>query len=247
MKEYTEFMSALFKRSGVVLYRTEMKHPELHMLQLGDAAFQLRPEKFAGKRPAVYYKFRYTAPCDQFAELRRLICEVQDAKGLRAAFKGMVAVDVSEWYGREKEEYFEVLLKYLYDHRASWYTVLVLCSPTQRQTQAMMKACSQYIKPYLVGESPEYERDVQTERIREIFKSCDGAISNRGLDCLAETLQSLPVGFRDDPDMLQRMVEELLDSAEGDDSVGLREVNAYLENENTVLGMYKSKERDGRR
>lgn len=94
-----------------------------------------------------------------------MLC-IRENTGLRANFRGVVAIEVAQWLGHEKEEYLTVLLKYLYDHRDLWLTVLVLNSETDSQTHRFLSACAVYISPRCF--------DVclfsQPERLKEVIR-----------------------------------------------------------------------------
>ena len=99
---------------------TDLTEAESLIKILAEEEKKRTPQAFAGNEPCVYFKLPYVPPCDPFKELRRLILRIRENTGLRANFRGVVAIEVSDWIGHEREEYFTVLLKYLYDHRAFW-------------------------------------------------------------------------------------------------------------------------------
>ena len=117
------------------------------MERLAEQAFQKHPERFRGRQPYAFCRVRYVPPCERFPELRRLILCVKEVTGLRAEFRGIMAAEVSEWLGREEEEYFTVLLKYLYDHRDIWQGWLVVRNCPERQMARFLSACALYLTP----------------------------------------------------------------------------------------------------
>ena len=85
---------------------TDLTEPEALVERLAEQAFQKHPERFRGRQPYAFCRVRYVPPCERFPELRRLILCVKEVTGLRAEFRGIMAAEVSEWLGREEEEYF---------------------------------------------------------------------------------------------------------------------------------------------
>lgn len=126
---------------------TDLTEPEALVERLAEQAFQKHPERFRGRQPYAFCRVRYVPPCERFPELRRLILCVKEVTGLRAEFRGIMAAEVSEWLGREEEEYFTVLLKYLYDHRDIWQGWLVVRNCPERQMARFLSACALYLTP----------------------------------------------------------------------------------------------------
>lgn len=126
---------------------TDLAESETLIRAIAEKEQQRDPHAFAGKTPLVYFKFSYVPPCEPFKELRRLILQVHDNTGLRANFKGIVAIEATEWIGHEREEYFSVVLKFLYDHSDLWRSAMILTNCSQPQLQRFLSACARWITP----------------------------------------------------------------------------------------------------
>ena len=128
---------------------TDLAEAESLIQALAEEEKKRSPGSFVGKSPCVYFKLPYIPPCEPFKELRKLILRIRKSTGLRANFRGAIAIEASEWVGHEREEYFTVLLKYLYDHRAFWKMAVILNRCTGNQIDRFLSSCSRYITPRL--------------------------------------------------------------------------------------------------
>ena len=110
----------IFGGSDLVFLVTEMKDNDKIVKSISEQTYANNPGIFEGDDPYAYYKMKYVPPYDSFGELRHLILRIKNSTGLRYEFKGIVAIDLFEWLGHENDEYFDVTLKFLYDHRNIW-------------------------------------------------------------------------------------------------------------------------------
>ena len=101
--------------------------------------------RLVGSERPIYYRSRYTAPYEDFLELKNLLLLVRSMDDVNA--ENIVAVDLSEWIGHEQEEYLTVMLKYLHDRRSHWKYVFTVGSC------GMEDAAKLYVrlKTYLCG------------------------------------------------------------------------------------------------
>lgn len=94
--------------------------------------------RFEGRKKGVYYHSEYTSPCNSFKEIKKLILSTNSVKGLRKEFSGIVMIDISEWLNHESENYFSILLKFLYDKNACWKYVFTINSDDKRKKERML-------------------------------------------------------------------------------------------------------------
>lgn len=170
-----------------------MEEKEAVLQAAAEELMKRDPESFDWQRACVYYKLDYVPPCDRFQGLRQLILRVRGAAGLRADYRGVVAVEVSQWLGHEREEYFTAFLKYLADNAHTWRTVLVV-----EETPRLQKLlCA--VAPYLT---------VRTQRLRvepvAYMESILGVTLSEDSRALLEPLvENLSLG------VLERVAQEL--------------------------------------
>lgn len=189
---------------------TDLTEAEALLCRLAAEARQRNPRQFEGNTPCVYFKLPYVPPYEKFELLRQLILKVRQNTGLRADFHGVVAIEVNEWLGHEKEEYFTVLLKYLYDHAHIWNTVMVLKNATQSQQQRFAAACACIITPRMQDVSVFGDEQLLTQLLEERFRACKCMICREDSIGLARLLmEKLPREHRS-LTVLERTVEDLL-------------------------------------
>lgn len=126
------------------LLETDILEPEILIRRIASEMAEEHPEYFSGNTPQVFFKLRYTPPYTTFPELRNLILQIRKAAGFRSEFRGVVAIDVSEYKGHEEEEYFTILLKYLYDNGANCRIMFICCQYSDQELAKLYNSCIKY-------------------------------------------------------------------------------------------------------
>lgn len=88
-----------------------------------------------------------TAPFERFEGLRQLVLKTRDAAGLNACYQGITALDLSEWLGHEQEEYLQISLKFLHDHRRDWRVLFTFGAAGPDRILRMMQAAAPFLRP----------------------------------------------------------------------------------------------------
>lgn len=187
---------------------TDLTEAESLIKVLADEEKKRVPQTFAGKESCVYFKLPYIPPCDPFKELRRLILRIRENTGLRANFHGVIAIEVTEWIGHEREEYFTVLLKYLYDHRTFWRIATVLNGCTPNQINRYLSCCSKYITPRLFTINVFGDHDTLCSLIQNEFTKQNRRITQEATDLLATALARQELQGARSLTLIERTVEE---------------------------------------
>lgn len=187
---------------------TDLTESESLIKYLAAAEQRARPGDFAGNAPCVCYKMPYVPPYETFRELRNLILRVREHTGLRADYRGIVAVDVSQWLGHEQEEYFTVLLKYLYDHRDRWQATLVLNRSTPDRTRRFLTGCARYITPRAFDLALFSSRDALCGILRSTFARLGKPIAPEALQLLCQALMDPALAEARSLTLIQRAAEE---------------------------------------
>ncbi len=139
--------SDLWDGADAVLLCSGMEENERFAQDLARAQERITPEWFDGLSPIVCQKLIYTAPYERFEGLRQLALKIQDSTGLRACFRGIVALDLSEWIGHEQDEYLKITFKYLHDHRQIWRSLFTFGAAEPPQILRMMRAAAPFLRP----------------------------------------------------------------------------------------------------
>lgn len=197
-------------RQQLSVVKTDVVEAESLVRDLAETEAAINPGDFAGKSPCVYFKLPYIPQCEPFKELRKLILRVKESTGLRAYFKGVVAIEVTEWIGHEQEEYFTVILKYLYDHRDNWVSALVLNNPTENQLHRFTVACAKYISPRLYDACLFTDKAILVERIRKLVSTLDGVIDQHAAEELAAILMRENLKHCRSLSLVERVVEDAI-------------------------------------
>lgn len=221
----------------LVVMDTDLEEPGSMLLQLSDEERRFDPGSFSGERPCVFFRLPYTPPCNSFTDLRRLILQVRDATGLRADFHGIVAIDATEWLGHEQEEYFTVVLKYLYDHLDLWRPVMVLSGCSAPAFRRFLTNCAKYITPrpfrLHLFRDPELLERTTLQSLTDQGRTIDP----EGLRLLTETLAQPALAPVRSLDLIRRTVEELLERFPESDHIRRDQVCHHLDQPDHTLTM----------
>ena len=220
---------------------TDLVEAETLIRQIAEKEHLARPHAFAGLKPHVYFKMPYIQPCDSFQELRRLILRVRENTGLRAEYRGIVAIEATEWLGHEREEYFTVLLKYLYDHREQWQAVIVLqdCGPDRMRR--FLAACVRYMTPKQVSIRLFEDAASLLEPVRSVFRNQGSSISQAAAAMLAEALVKPELKEARSLEFIHRAAAEIISYSGGLWQITEDHVKEYLLDSATMLYMLAGK------
>lgn len=220
---------------------TDLIEAESMIKTLAEEEKKRAPHAFAGKEACVYFKLPYIPPCDPFKELRGLILRIHENTGLRANFKGVVAVEVSEWIGHEREEYFTVLLKYLYDHRSFWRIALILNGPSPNHVNRFLSDCSRFITPRLFTINVFGDQDTLCSLIQNEFSQQGRSITQEAVELMAIALARPELKDARSTTLIERSIEEVIYMAENNRSVTVESIRNYLLDPYSTLTMMAGK------
>ncbi|MDO5131630.1 MAG: hypothetical protein Q4D81_01450 [Eubacteriales bacterium] len=141
------------------------------------------------REPCVFYRLRYENPQQQFTGIRKLILSIRRSMGMRSGFYGTAGIDVSAWKDHEEEEYFQILLKYLYDNSREWSLVFICSNYSDREYLCLKYHCVNYFAIesralYL------YPQGILEANIRNAFSDIYCEIEPDAAAMLAEALRS---------------------------------------------------------
>lgn len=115
----------------------------------------------------VMYKLPYVPPYGEF-----------DLKGIQLAVRSKdifqqstvdLMIDLTDWSGHEKEEYFVTTLKFLYDHKDVWKYVFVMNEKSQNKARNMFIASRMYMQGDLVFQEKWNDEITLAQYIRKKY------------------------------------------------------------------------------
>lgn len=212
----------------LTVIRTDLTEPEGFMLHMAEKSREKHPQRFTGRTPCVFYRLRYVPPCENFRELKNLILRIENAKGLRANFRGIVALEASEWIGHEQEEYFSIVLKYMYDHREYFHCAMILKDCPQQRLQRFLDAVDVFITPRVLDGNVFSEPARLTGYITEIFGARGCPIRRNAAEALAEILGRPNRSKARSLSMIERTADEVIGLSGSPREITERHVERYL-------------------
>lgn len=231
-------------RTGIhqlAVINTDLIEAESLIKGMAEKERQQHPEAFAGRTPCVYFKLPYVQPCDTFKELRRLILRIHENTGLRANYKGIVAIEATEWIGHEREDYFTVLLKFLYDHRDLWQAAMVLNDCKPAQIQRFFSACVRYVTPKVFDIKLFEDADVLRSVIQEEFQKRNTCISHAAATMLAASMVNPALKDARSLTFIERTVDEVLSYNDNRQQITVDRVKDYLLDDCSTLTLMAGK------
>lgn len=220
---------------------TDLMESESLIIALAEEERKRDPNAFAGNEACVYFKMPYVPPYERFGELRKMILRIHENTGLRANFKGALAIEVTEWIGHEHEEYFVVLLKYLYDHRHLWRIATILNSININQASHFLSLCCNYITPRLLTVNVFTEQKNLCALIQRAFSLRDKRILTEAVDLLAISLAKSEIKEARSLSLIERTVEEIISMNEGKKIITSANIRDYLSNPYVSLSLMAGK------
>lgn len=197
--------SSRYKIPGLVLLQTDETEPELLYKNTVCNPDGDRP---GYGRPCVFFRMRYEAPLKPFTGIKKLILAIRRKTGLQSGFHGAVGIDVSPWKGHEEEEYFQILLKYLYDNSGEWDLTFICSNYTGQEFLNLQYHCVSYF----MIESRQiclYPPGILESSIRRTFTELRQEIEPDAVDILAAAIRSCSGRISGLPQKLPRIACEI--------------------------------------
>lgn len=226
----------------ICILNTDITEPEIMIRQLAACAAREYPDAFSGEAPQVFFRMRYTPPYETFQEIRKLILQIRSATGVRSCFHGIITVDVSEYKGHEDEEYFTILLKYLYDNTKGSKTVFVCSRYTDKEIRNLMNACMRFF-PIQYEQIFVYEHNQLKTLIKAAFSKCRLRTDSESIELMADLLGSEDLSDYRTLQLIERLPEEFRRMTKSglyegqSDSVSVKTVRDYFEDSHSPLCM----------
>ena len=159
--------------------------PELLIRIIAEDASRSLPASFCGEGLQVFTRLKYTAPDEPFQEIQKLILQIRKAAGFRSVFRGIIAIDVSEYKGHEEEEYFTIFLKFLYDNARGCKIVLVCSQYEEQDVKKLLGGCMRFF-PIQHEKMEIFEREQLRGLIRSAFHEYMLEIDSENVERIAE-------------------------------------------------------------
>lgn len=226
---------------NLIVIQTDLVEAEGLIRQIAADETRKNPQNFAGKTPCVFFKMPYIPPYEPFKELRHLILRVHENTGLRACYKGIVAIDTTDWVGHESEEYFSILLKYLYDHRDVWIAAMIVNNPSPAQLQRFLSVCVKYITPRAVDARLFSDRSILSRALRKTFREQGAVLCQEAEEHLVSALQRDELKDVRSLTLLERTAEEIIQHSGGATTISAETVYDYLSDPYAALTMMAGK------
>lgn len=173
----------------ICILSTDIVETEILIRLLADKTSKRYPDAFKGEVPQVFYRMRYVPPYESFQEIRKLILQIRNATGIRSRFHGIIALDVSEYKGHEGEEFFTILLKYLYDNTRGCKVILVCSQYAEKDHRRLLGRCAEFF-PVQQEQLNIYDHERLKYLIESSFEKRKCKVDSGSVELIADILNS---------------------------------------------------------
>lgn len=97
------------------------------------------------KRDILFFKLRYVPP---YEDLKKMLAELQIKERKKNTFGDNItlALDITEWVGKEDDEYFSVIVKFLSDMSSRWNYIFTVNMTRTECIHPMFRFLRQYMQ-----------------------------------------------------------------------------------------------------
>lgn len=150
--------------------------------------------EFLGESPWVYDSFSYCMPEDErFPALENLHYTLEEAAGRTGIYKGCLCLDLSAWAEHEGEEYFDILLGYLYDRKEDIFPAFLVHLQEDMQREQVEALCHKVAGYFRVEpiEMQACKAKDYVEHMRSYLLRHGRLLTEDGAECLEEILEKV--------------------------------------------------------
>ena len=197
----------------------------------------IAPEDFAGEKIYVYHKMNYVEPYEKFDEIKKLQTVIKNATGLRANFKGIVAIDVQEWLDHLKDEYFLITLKFLYDHlQFGWHYIFTVGNKDKTSAMKFVLLLARYFKPYIIEMAPFGNQAFLEEYAQRYMEDTGKTFALDTLKKFVRLLGAMDEDELKDLEIVKNIIRDIADST-NKKVIGNRELKTYLAQGDSLMNL----------
>lgn len=227
----------IWKIKNAYVLVTELSENERMIQEFAENARNVSPNDFVGERLYVYHKMNYIEPYKEFNELKKLQVAVKSATGMRANFKGIVAIDVQEWLGHFKEEYFLVTLKFFYDQlQHGWRYVFTLGNNDREDCKDIVLLLARYFKPYIVEVTPFGCEGILEKYVQKYMEETGKVFTRDTQKKFVTLLLSIQDNELKDLELIKNIVNDIAEST-NKKIIGSRELKMYLTQGDSLVNL----------
>lgn len=180
-------VARLPKSKNAFVLLSDIRDSEVAVADLAKEYKSQYPDKFDGIYDYVYYHMAYTPPYEKYMHLKQIHCLITEAHPLQAIYKGIVAINVSEWLEHYDEEYFLYLLMFLHDNTGNWLPVLVCGDCNEEEINGILRTANRFLRAFPLSYSL-YSIETIKRVINDICPFNDKKLSHKAINVFANVI-----------------------------------------------------------
>lgn len=192
---------------------TKLEEKEQYIRNMTKSYVDMHPEQFNCDEKCLYVSLNYASlqNSDRFYEIKRIQEAVNQAARLKGEFKGILALDFTEYLKKEEEYFFHIILKFLHDMKKNYcwqyiFTVTLNKSVTDKDIKAMQNVIAHYLRPKaFIEERVDEGSELLKDKKRMPFLNCYSEEALRELAKIINSNKELA-----DMTILESLTEDIL-------------------------------------
>lgn len=200
-------VARLPKSKNAFVLLSDVRDSEVAVADLAKEYKSQYPDRFDGICDYVYYQMTYTPPYEKYMHLKQIHCLIAEAHPLQAIYKGIVAINVSEWLEHYDEEYFLYLLMFLHDNTSNWLPVLVYDDCNEAKINGILRTANKFLRAFPLSYSL-YSIEKIERIINDICAYSDYKLSHKAVNVFAK---AICINKIDDALLIESLIYEIME------------------------------------
>lgn len=187
--------------------------------------------EFVGKdKSLLKYKIPYAMPYENYDGIRKLQLKYQQ-EGYFCKEDVWALLDISEWIGHDEEDFFDITLKYLYDHRSDMKFLFVVHGYTKKECLPLYLK----LRCYMNGNIKEDKTFFNTTNLSLYINQTFSVGKNESI-FLAELISEKEMVFFRNYSAIESLINEIK-SFSDNKKISMNTITAYLNNNDSLIAM----------
>lgn len=145
---------------------------------------------FAGEVDFMEFHFEYCPEGTNFPELNRFVESMDRAAGFRSSFRGVVCIELDEWFDYYKEKYFNIFMEYLEENCDNWLIIFSVDGLDNKKVDELYSYLAMYFRLDRADLSMPSEKEY-VDYLEGVLAENSFTISKKAHAVLTKTVASL--------------------------------------------------------
>lgn len=228
MKNQNQFLNSI---SNYILLGNSIEDLKDNAKKIANKARKQYPASFNADEAFIEYDVRYTPPFEKHFDTLFILQGIAAEKPrFQDEYRGYILLDVSKYLRHEKEEWFDITLKFLHDQNGIWKYIFLVDMKNVRPGEEMIAK----ILSLLFCRVEDMRESAEMEARRFVLQECKAnnvSLPNEAL-LFAETYLSKKDGVRE---VVSTLLLELSAKYGSKKTIDMKMINEQIESGSSVI------------